>query len=47
MAKKTSTKSMVGVISIVFGIVIIIFPQLLQWLVGLYLIITGIMQLAK
>jgi len=45
MAKKTSPKSLMGILWIVFGLVIIIWPSILAFVVGAYLIITGIMSL--
>ena len=34
-----------GIASIIFGIIVMIFPKILNYLVGLYLIIIGIMAL--
>lgn len=34
-----------AIVSIIFGILVIMFPELLSWLVGLYLIISGIFNL--
>jgi uncharacterized membrane protein HdeD (DUF308 family) len=34
-----------AILMIVFGILILVFPNLLQWLIGLYLIIVGLLQL--
>jgi hypothetical protein len=33
----------VGLISIIFGIIVLIFPKILNYLVALYLIITGVL----
>jgi uncharacterized membrane protein HdeD (DUF308 family) len=35
----------VGIASLVFGVIVIIFPKILNYLVGIYLIIVGIMAL--
>ena len=32
-----------GVIAIVFGILILVWPNLLQWLVGIFLIVIGVL----
>lgn len=32
-----------AMLSIIFGILIIVFPDILSWLVGLYLIISGVL----
>lgn len=32
-----------GVIALVFGILVIVVPALLNWLVGIYLIVVGIL----
>ncbi|PIN90936.1 DUF3096 domain-containing protein [Candidatus Pacearchaeota archaeon CG10_big_fil_rev_8_21_14_0_10_34_76] len=34
-----------AILAIILGIVILIFPKLLRWAVGLYLVIFGILQL--
>ena len=34
-----------GIASLIFGIIVMIFPKILNYLVGLYLIIIGIMAL--
>jgi uncharacterized membrane protein HdeD (DUF308 family) len=34
-----------GIASLVFGVIVMIFPKILNYLVGLYLIIIGIMAL--
>ena len=41
------TKNMVPIISIIAGIIILAAPHLIQWIVGLYLIIWGILELKK
>jgi len=39
----TISKPILAVICIVFGLLVIIFPELLQWIVGLFFIIQGIL----
>lgn len=39
----TVSKPVLAMIAIVFGILVIAFPSLLQWIVGLYLIIQGLL----
>lgn len=39
----TVSKPILALIAIIFGILVIVFPDLLQWIVGLYLIISGIL----
>lgn len=39
----TVSKPVLAIIAIVFGILVIAFPSLLQWIVGLYLIIQGLL----
>lgn len=39
----TVSKPVLALIAIVFGLLVIAFPGLLQWIVGLYLIIQGIL----
>ena len=34
---------LIGVVAIVFGIVVLIFPDLLRWIVGIALIVIGIL----
>ncbi|MDO8473834.1 MAG: DUF3096 domain-containing protein [Dehalococcoidia bacterium] len=34
-----------GIASIIFGIIVMVFPRILNYLVGIYLIIIGIMAL--
>lgn len=41
----TVSKPVLALIAIIFGILVIAFPDLLQWIVGLYLIIQGILLL--
>jgi len=37
------SKPVLALIAIVFGLLVIAFPDLLQWIVGLYFIIQGIL----
>ena len=39
----TFSKPVLATICIIFGVLVIIFPNLLQWIVGLFLIIQGIL----
>jgi uncharacterized membrane protein HdeD (DUF308 family) len=39
----TVSKPVLALIAIVFGLLVIAFPDLLQWIVGLYFIIQGIL----
>lgn len=39
----TVSKPVLALIAIIFGILVIAFPDLLQWIVGLYFIIQGIL----
>lgn len=41
----TVSKPILAVICIIFGILVIVFEDLLQWIVGLFLIIQGILLL--
>jgi len=43
----TVSRPVLAVIAILFGIIIIIFPDLIGWIVGLYLIIQGILILTE
>ncbi len=42
----TVSKPLLAMIAIIFGILVIVFPDLLQWIVGLYFIIQGILLFA-
>lgn len=42
----TVSKPILAMIAIIFGILVIVFPDLLQWIVGLYFIIQGVLFLA-
>jgi len=39
----TVSKPILALIAIIFGILVIVFPDLLVWIVGLYFIIQGIL----
>jgi uncharacterized membrane protein HdeD (DUF308 family) len=41
----TISKPILAIICIIFGVLVIVFPTLLQWIVGLFLIIQGILML--
>ncbi len=42
----TVSKPLLAMIAIIFGVLVIVFPDLLQWIVGLYFIIQGILLFA-
>ena len=39
----TVSKPLLAIIAIIFGILVIAFPDLLNWIVGLYFIIQGLL----
>ena len=39
----TMSKPILALIAIIFGILVIAFPDLLEWIVGLYFIIQGLL----
>ena len=41
----TISKPMLAIICIIFGIIVVVFPNLLVWIVGLFLVIQGILLL--
>ena len=41
----TVSKPILAMICIIFGILVIVFPDLLEWIVGLFLIIQGVLLL--
>lgn len=41
------TGLLVGIITIVVGILVLAFPDLLRWLIGIFLIVIGILALVK
>ena len=43
----TLSKTALGIICIVFGVLFIVFPFLLAWIVGLFLLVDGIIVLTE
>jgi uncharacterized membrane protein HdeD (DUF308 family) len=41
----TVSKPILAIICIIFGLIVIIFPDLIAWIIGLFLIIQGILML--
>jgi uncharacterized membrane protein HdeD (DUF308 family) len=41
----TVSKPVLAIICIIFGVLVIVFPALLEWIVGLFLIIQGVLLL--
>jgi len=41
------TGTAMGILAIVFGILIIMMPSLIRWLLGIYLIIAGILAISR
>jgi uncharacterized membrane protein HdeD (DUF308 family) len=41
----TVSKPFLAIICILFGVLVIVFPDLLEWIVGLFLIIQGVLLL--
>jgi len=39
----TISKPILALIALIFGLLVIIFPELLRWIVGLYFIIQGLL----
>ncbi|UCG37060.1 MAG: DUF3096 domain-containing protein [Candidatus Bathyarchaeota archaeon] len=39
----TVSKPILALIAVIFGVLVIAFPDLLQWIVGLYFIIQGVL----
>lgn len=39
----TISKPILALIALIFGILVIVFPDLLQWIVGLYFIMQGLL----
>ncbi len=39
--------TMMGILFIVFGILVLVLPHLLQWLVGVFFIVAGILMLVR
>ena len=42
----TISKPMLAIVCIIFGVMVILFPDLLVWILGLFLVIQGILLLA-
>ncbi|HOI70671.1 MAG TPA: DUF3096 domain-containing protein [Methanobacterium sp.] len=40
-----TTKEIIGIVAIIIGILIIVYPALLTWLVGIFLVIYGVLEL--
>lgn len=43
----TISKPLLGIVTIIFGLLIIVFPTLLQWIVGIFLIVQGALLLTE
>lgn len=43
----TVSKPVLAIMCIVFGLIVIVFPNLIAWIVGLFLIIQGILTLTE
>lgn len=41
----TVSKPILALICIIFGLIVIVFPHLIAWIIGLFLIIQGILML--
>jgi uncharacterized membrane protein HdeD (DUF308 family) len=41
----TFSKPILAILSIIFGLLVIVFPDFLQWIVGLFFILLGILTL--
>mgnify|MGYP006910752356 CR=1 FL=1 len=41
----TVSKPILAIICIIFGLIVIVFPELIAWIIGLFLIIQGILML--
>ncbi|HII85497.1 TPA: DUF3096 domain-containing protein [Candidatus Bathyarchaeota archaeon] len=41
----TVSKLLLAIVAIIFGVLVIVFPDLLVWIVGLYFIVQGILLL--
>ena len=39
----TVSKPILALVAVIFGILVIVFPELLEWIVGLYFIIQGVL----
>jgi hypothetical protein len=45
--KPETTKEIMGIVAIILGILIIVYPYLIGWLAGIFLVIYGVMELVK
>ncbi len=45
--REDTTREIIGIAAIIIGILMLIYPQLVGYLVGLFLLIYGIMELIK
>jgi uncharacterized membrane protein HdeD (DUF308 family) len=43
--REQTTKEIIGIVAIIIGILIIVYPALLGWLVGIFLVIYGVLEL--
>jgi len=43
--REETTKEIIGIVAIIIGILIIVYPALLGWLVGIFLVIYGVLEL--
>ncbi|HMK54909.1 MAG TPA: DUF3096 domain-containing protein [Methanobacteriaceae archaeon] len=45
--REDTTRQVIGIVAIIIGILMLIYPQLVGYLVGLFLLIYGILELIK
>ena len=45
MARERKTQDITAIVSIIAGLIIIAVPQILGWVIGLYLLVSGILSL--
>jgi uncharacterized membrane protein HdeD (DUF308 family) len=45
--EKEKTREIIGIVAIIMGILIIVYPFLIGWLVGIFLVIYGVLELIK
>jgi len=43
----TVSKPVLAIVTIIFGVLVIVFPNLLAWIVGIFLIVQGILLLTE
>ncbi len=46
MEEKT-TKEIIGIVAIILGVLIIVYPYLIGWLAGIFLVIYGVLELIR